>query len=173
MRLFIAIPFENGIKDGIVSAQEGLKRSGVTGNFTTRDNLHLTLAFIGETRDAKGALNALCSVDPPRMALRFSDPVLFRDILTAGLVRNEELEKYVTELRRALDGAEVGYDRKPFRAHVTLVRRAVLPPDIDLAACLAPLRHVEIPVREICLMKTDFINNRPRYTRIGAVRPKN
>lgn len=170
MRLFIALPFDNDTKEKLISAQSKLKLCGVRGNFTAIENLHLTLAFIGEARDPKPALAALGSVEPPSVSLRFSRPLMLRDILTAGLERNAGFEKYAGELRSALDLAGVEYDRKPFRGHVTLVRRSELPPGLDLSECLKPLEGMEIPVREICLMKTDFINNRPRYSRIGSVK---
>ena len=48
MRLFIAIRFDNKILDALTRYREELKKLGVTGRFTPRENLHLTLAFIGE-----------------------------------------------------------------------------------------------------------------------------
>ena len=48
MRLFIAIQFEEKILDAITDFQDDLKAQGVTGNYTLRENLHITLAFIGE-----------------------------------------------------------------------------------------------------------------------------
>ena len=51
MRLFIAImlPEEAGKK--ILKFADALKRKGVTGRFVPLENLHLTLAFIGEYND--------------------------------------------------------------------------------------------------------------------------
>lgn len=48
MRLFIAIQFEEKILDALNDFQDDLKEKGVTGNYTKRENLHITLAFIGE-----------------------------------------------------------------------------------------------------------------------------
>ena len=44
MRLFIAIQFDDSILDELTNFQEDLKRQGVTGNYSARENLHITLA---------------------------------------------------------------------------------------------------------------------------------
>lgn len=48
MRIFIALNFDKTAKDEIIAVQDQLKQASVKGNFTTPDNLHLTLVFIGE-----------------------------------------------------------------------------------------------------------------------------
>ncbi|MCR4658330.1 MAG: hypothetical protein K5770_19185 [Lachnospiraceae bacterium] len=48
MRLFIAIQFGENILDALTDIQSDLKSRGVTGNYTRRENLHITLAFIGD-----------------------------------------------------------------------------------------------------------------------------
>ena len=48
MRLFIAILFEENIINALTHFQDNLKAKGVKGNFSRRENLHITLAFIGE-----------------------------------------------------------------------------------------------------------------------------
>ena len=50
MRLFIAIQFDENILDALMDFQADLKSQGVTGNYTKRENLHITLAFILKSR---------------------------------------------------------------------------------------------------------------------------
>ena len=49
-----------------------MRRQGVRGNYTKIENLHLTLAFIGEYGDLDALNDALASVplEPFRLALR-------------------------------------------------------------------------------------------------------
>ena len=49
MRLFIAINFNDYIKNELCSVMENLKKYTLRGRFTSRENLHLTIVFIGET----------------------------------------------------------------------------------------------------------------------------
>ena len=59
MRLFIAIQFSDDIKKGLISVMHELKKKNVGGNYSPAENLHLTLAFIGETQNAEGVKRAM------------------------------------------------------------------------------------------------------------------
>ena len=48
MGLFISIQFTEPMINALEAFQSRLKASGVEGYFTVRENLHLTLAFIGD-----------------------------------------------------------------------------------------------------------------------------
>ena len=51
MRLFLAINFPEGVKNALSSGMTALARRGVRANWSRRENLHLTLEFLGEVRD--------------------------------------------------------------------------------------------------------------------------
>ena len=70
MRLFISIRFDNKILDALSRFQASLKKLGVTGRFTPRENLHLTLAFIGEFDDPEAVLEAMEQVEFRPMEIR-------------------------------------------------------------------------------------------------------
>lgn len=53
MRLFYAINFDDTVKKRLSDIQNALRARAVRGNFTLPDNLHLTLAFIGEVAQEK------------------------------------------------------------------------------------------------------------------------
>ena len=59
MRLFIAIQFSDDIKKGLISVMHDLKKKNVGGSYSPADNLHLTLAFIGETQNVEGVKRAM------------------------------------------------------------------------------------------------------------------
>ena len=126
MRLFIAIQFDREMKAALTAAQEAFRRQGVRGNYTPEENLHLTLAFIGEYSDSDRVLEVLdeaCAGEAIRLTL---DGIgAFGDLWWAGIAENAELKALVRRLRRALADAGIPYDRKKFSPHVTLVRRAV------------------------------------------------
>jgi 2'-5' RNA ligase len=48
MRLFIAIEFNDDIITSLKGIQQNLKSCGLKGRYTREENLHLTLAFIGD-----------------------------------------------------------------------------------------------------------------------------
>ena len=51
MRTFIAIEFDKETKNNISNLQNAIKADCKKGNFTTKDNLHLTLHFLGEIEE--------------------------------------------------------------------------------------------------------------------------
>ena len=59
MRLFVAIQLNEKVKHSLLSIQEKLRRLGVRGNYTPPENLHLTLAFIGDYPKPDSVLEVL------------------------------------------------------------------------------------------------------------------
>jgi nitroreductase len=53
MRLFIAINFNTDTRNRLIALQEELRTKSQSGNFSRDENLHLTLAFIGEVSPNK------------------------------------------------------------------------------------------------------------------------
>ena len=159
MRLFVAVELPREMKDALSSAIAALKAQGVSANFTRRENMHLTLAFIGETprlAEAKAALDTV-KARPFRVALGGSGA--FGDLLWAGLRREPDLDFLAAKVREALRAAGFAVDPKPFRPHITLARRAVCEgrPEIDLPA-------VSAPVTDFALMRSDRVDGRLIYT---------
>ena len=53
MRLFYAITFDENVRRKLAGIQDALRVQAVRGNFTLFENLHLTVAFIGEVPPAR------------------------------------------------------------------------------------------------------------------------
>ena len=70
MRLFIAIELTDRIKDELCMIQKRIKLQGMKGNFTVRENMHLTLAFIGEYSDPEQVSDVLNDVVHTGSALK-------------------------------------------------------------------------------------------------------
>ena len=61
-RIFIAIRFNDDVKNTFVNIQNALRTKGVRGNYCPYNNLHLTLAFIGEKYDLQNIYKAVSEV---------------------------------------------------------------------------------------------------------------
>lgn len=160
MRLFIAIGFNREIMRALTKAQEAMRRQGVRGNYTKAENLHLTLAFIGEYPDPQAVVDLLPEFDAFPLALEGLGA--FGDLWWAGLEPSAALEAYVRRLRRALSDADVTFDRKRFSPHVTLVRRAMGRPEIR-----APRGGMR--VSRVSVMRSDRGADGMIYTEVGGV----
>ena len=157
----------DGVKDALCQIQDDMRLRGVRGNYTPRENLHLTLAFIGDYPDPDEVLDAMASVAFSPFPLRLEGFGHFDDLWWAGLSGSNALEACVRRLRRALAGAGIPFDRKRFLPHITLVRRAVWDGRIGLPAEKIPAAEME--VSRISLMRSDQGKNHMIYTELGSI----
>jgi len=108
MRLFIAIKFNSEIKNALLSMQEQLKRANIRGNYTKPENLHLTLAFIGEYGDPDYVLETLEQVKFKPFELALDGVGSFGDIV--GVIEEEGGDLFVPrqdhyEIESFIDGS--------------------------------------------------------------------
>lgn len=163
MRLFIAINFDDVITDALIAMQDAIWDAGVDGNYTKEENLHLTLAFIGEYGDPERVLRAIESVPLSPFPLSLEGVGAFDGLWWAGLRASDELDLYVRRLRRALAEAQIPFDRKRFSPHVTLIRKPSKPslPPVDVPPA-------QMTVRRVSLMRSDRGKHGMIYTEIGG-----
>lgn len=125
-RLFFALWPENDLQTRLAA---WAKQAAGTGRAMRQENLHLTLAFLGTTAAALVPdlieLAAGVRFAPFRLSLDRAGYWKHNRILWCGAGEEPQaLTALVEDLRARLDAAAIGYDRKPFVSHVTLVRNA-------------------------------------------------
>ncbi len=164
MRLFIAVNFNDDIKGALASIQEQLKKSNVHGRYTAYENLHLTLAFIGEYGDPNAVLDALAGVKFKPFNLRLDGMGSFGSVWWAGIDADDELKRCASQVRHALAQAGIGFDKKRFSPHITLVRE----PGVQVIPSVE-IPNVQMTVREISLMLSERGKRSMIYTELGTV----
>jgi 2'-5' RNA ligase len=148
MRAFLALPIPVATLDALVAAQSRL----AVGRPVPEENMHLTLAFLGEvSAGSLEELDDILSATPlPTAPVNFGGLGTFGD-MERGLVfvsvqAGDRLASLQTKVARAARVAGIELPRRRFRPHVTLTRsnrQPVGPARDRLAASLgAP---VEIP----------------------------
>ena len=95
MRLFIAIQFDPELIYALTDFQNNMRLSGVTGNFTKKENLHLTLAFIGEYPSPDEILDVMEDVTFDAFDIFIDGVGMFNDLFWVGITKNAELQNYV------------------------------------------------------------------------------
>ena len=167
MRFFIAIEFDENILQALTNLQSEWKVLGVRGNYTTVQNLHLTLAFIGEYGNPNAVLEAMNPISFAPFSINLDGIGIFRDIYWAGILENNALSNYVRRLRRALSENASPYDRKKFSPHITLVRRAEFNGSMEELLKNPPKGEME--VKSVSIMSSTRGKNGMIYTRVGGV----
>ena len=166
MRLFIAINFQDFVKAEIAKLRNELQKSALNGKFSESENLHLTLAFLGEcdinqTKTIKAVMND-AEFSP---FLLVSDRIVFfkRDnggIYSIFLKENEQLTVLQAGLSKRLTQAGFTLDERKFTPHITLAREVKMP----TGTILSKIEKIEFLVSSIELMKSERINNKLIYT---------
>ena len=164
MRLFIAIMLDNGIKDELCFVQKRLQQQGVKGNFTPRENMHLTLAFIGEYGDPDYVSDVLSQIDLEPVRIVIDGFGSFNDLYWIGIKEDRGLETNVKRIRRALSDNGIPFDKKKFMPHMTIARKIRydkgFPTDAPFPAAMN--------AGHISLMRSDRGKNGMIYTEIDA-----
>lgn len=132
------------------------------GRAMRRENIHLTLAFLGDADAALlpglKALAAEVRVEPFRLGLDRVGYWKHNRILWCGASADPPaLTALVAELRARLEAAGVRFDPKPFVSHVTLVRNASGLPDTPVWVSL------EWEARDFALIGSTRVDGRVTY----------
>jgi len=168
MRLFIAINFNNATINSLIALRDDLKSSAERGSFTLSENMHVTLAFLGEC-SAKQAALAKAAIDtvsfqPFHVSIervgRFGGREQGEALWWAGLHVCEPLANLHRDLTETLIAAGFSLDRRKFSPHITLGRRVVTD---AMPRRLEPFGET---VHKIDLMKSERIDGRLTYTAI-------
>ena len=159
-RLFVAIPLSEEMRKAVTASLHDMKQKGIKGSFVPTQNLHLTLAFIGETHEVQKTKDALSAVSVKPFRLALSELGCFGDLLYDGVKGNQGLNQTARSVRDALDAAGLPYDKKKFEPHITLIRKLG-----GNWKTLAPPKG-EMMVKTVSLMKSEEKNGKRVYTEL-------
>ena len=174
MRTFIAVEFDKVTKNNLSQLQDKIKEDCKRGNFTTKDNLHLTLRFLGEV-EADDLENVALAMEETASANR-SFPLVFdkvgyfdrgdKCIIWVGVDKSKALVRLYETLEKNLGKQGFKRERANFLPHITISRETSLfyskkiltekfKPDFD-----------GMIVKEISLMESKRVNGRLIYKKL-------
>lgn len=180
VRCFISIELESSIKNNINDfiLQNNLKKifSGI--RWIKPDNLHITLAFLGDIptdgiSDVKKILTEIAQNHMPfyieLSGLGFFPNLKHPRVLWIGIKEQLNLLKLKDDIDKKLDVFDISYDKKPFSPHLTIGR-------IRDTFKIEPRAVAELEfkdsflVTEIYLMKSDLSPTGANYTNLYNVK---
>lgn len=172
MRLFLAVLLEEEIKDKLCSVIGQLKEASVQGDFTLRENLHITLVFLGESNRLSEIRHVMDQITEKTFPLDIENLGSFwrtgGDIFWAGVKNNPALKQVQTELFRRLREKGFALEDREFCAHLTLGRRVIMESDFDIKAFAQTMPEMHMRVGQVSLMKSERRSGQMVYTEIYA-----
>jgi RNA 2',3'-cyclic 3'-phosphodiesterase len=122
LRLFVALPIPESVADDIVRVQRGLEGA----KWSPRENLHLTLRFIGDAdeRQAEDLDAALGEIAAAPFGVDLAGAGFFGGeqphAMWLGVRHNASLMKLQKDCERACRRAGFGADPRSYTPHVTI-----------------------------------------------------
>ncbi len=172
MRLFTAIRFDEAVKNRLCGIIDALKDAALGGSFTRRQNLHLTLCFLGEIDAGRvhSVKQAVDQINENPFTLELNGVGRFArdngEIFWVGVNRCLPLLSVYNQLSERLSQAGFSVETRQYRPHLTLARELHLPADFDREGLARQSGVIRVPVTGIDLMKSERVDGVLTYTRI-------
>ena len=178
MRTFIAIELEEEVKDHLAEVQAETQKLCKKGNYTPKENFHLTLHFLGEVEedDLDYLQQAIYETARRNRPFTFTiDKIGFfprgnKGIMWAGIERNNHLQRLFSTLEKSLEQQGFARERKGLSPHITLGRevephRSFV--DVKKSTKMEPMK---VSVRSISLMES--VRKGPKLVYVPLFRQK-
>ena len=180
-RIFIALKVEAGntLLNMISALKSGLKNDSI--KWTNPDNIHITLAFLGDTDEKKIKPIISMLYDRCREASKFELSIkgagVFRNlhdprIIWTGIEPSDELIKLNAVVMNGLKEFDIKLEDRPFKPHLTIGRIKHLNDSEKLKDLIAQFQYSEIqlvPVNEVILFESILLQSGPVYKPLAKV----
>jgi RNA 2',3'-cyclic 3'-phosphodiesterase len=178
-RLFVAIEIGATALDRVADEQERLAETMHPSSlrWTKRDQLHITLVFIGEVSDERAAEVVGIFRDPiPRPPFRFElggvgtfPPRGAPRALWIGVKSGaEEVTQVQSLLAGRLEAVGVEREQRPFTPHLTLARwRDSRPSDRPRTSATSPPTIARVDVKTVTLFQSRVSSTGSTYSRLA------
>lgn len=170
MRVFFAIEFEENIKEYLFNLQDEIRQNCLAGNFTFKNNFHLTLRFMGEqTHSQTEQLIEILKKTATNMKafeLILDKLGKFdkgnRKIIWVGLKHSIELDALFGQLESNL--VKQGYQKEArgFSPHITLAREVRID-NFEANTNKTIVDSLAFRVKTISLMESKRVDNKLCY----------
>ena len=171
MRCFIAVDLPGEIKEELIKVQNSIPKDLAKFKLVEKENLHLTLRFLGEISDKEASKlkGALKSISYKKFKASLNGTGVFPSqnyirIVWVGL----EPEKQIKELRKNIEDALIksGFSAdKRFEAHLTLARVKSVKDKMAFAKKINELkvRPLSFDIESFKLKKSELAREGPVY----------
>ena len=172
MRLFFALRFPQETVQAICQVQQRLRNYAPNARYPGPENLHLTLAFLGEVTPGHLAdtQEALDSLRPVPMTLCLSQVGSFSQrggaLWWLGPETCPKLFALQEELAFQLRRRGFSIEPKTFLPHITLARKVAFPGERPTEEVLLP-KAIQVPCRRVSLMRSQLTPQGAIYTELA------
>jgi 2'-5' RNA ligase len=176
MRVFFAIEFSKEIKELLKSIEHELEDNSISGNFTTEENMHLTVKFIGEIENKEFEKLKVCldkaTVNMGPFAIRLTQLGEFAgggsELIWVGIENQDDgLINLFNNIQKEIEAAGYEKEERKFRPHITIGRKVKLKEEFNYSDI--NFKAQDMIVNNVVIMESSRINGKLTYTPIYKV----
>lgn len=173
MRLFIAINISGNLKKEVVKIQKQIK-SFEKINLIPKENLHLTIKFLGEVIDEKPIIEKLNNIHFKEFNITSNEIGLFPNkkyvnVIWIGFKKNEA----IIELKKKIDNSLSEFKNDfNFTPHLTIARVNYISSDCKKNISNIKIYEQESQIKSFKLVKSTLTSNGPIYKTIKIFNAK-
>lgn len=170
MRLFIALNLSNLDKDQVNEIKDILKTNSNQGKFVNKEHMHITVEFLGEISEERVDLikNLMNEIEFEAFKLKLNRIGYFKrregNIYWLGIEKNQNLTKIHDVLHKSLKEEGFKIEDRDFKPHLTLGRRVRLKPGFNTERLDSKVEEIEIDIKNIDLVKSEFTEGKLKYS---------
>lgn len=161
MRIFIGIKLDNNAIKKINNYYKYLYQEKVNGNYTNLDNLHLTLAFLGEINIDKlnEVIEVVNNINLEVKEITITKLTKLKDMLIGEVICDNKLKELHFELVNKLN--DIGFNlSNDYYPHITLVRKVN---GLDKVKIIDSKIEINSIVNRITIFESTRINGVLKY----------
>jgi len=177
MNHFIAIDLPVNVKTRIFREFKKLQRKNLfNGNFTKKENLHLTLKFLGPStnKELNQIKEKLRKINFTKFFCKVGKIGFFSDGNKIKIIWIDLISNKISELQRKIEEAilEIPKDYKKFNSHITIARVKSVRDKQRLVEEFEKIyfKKLNFEVKEFVLMKSELTKRGRRYRVIDRFR---
>lgn len=124
MRTFLGIDLNSEALKKVNNLMMGLSKSGFKGNYTRKENIHLTLLFLGELNERQIDLvkSKMSEIDFSSFEIKINKLKKMKDMLILEVEKSQELLALQKEIESKIKELNIKVESREYYPHITLIR---------------------------------------------------
>lgn len=174
MRVFIALNLPEKTKSNLERSASQFKDVASGGNFTARQNYHVTLHFLGNVDERnliyiQSAMDAVKYMPAPKLSISQFAVLRASNVVCAKFNKNANLTALHDALADNLEKMGFTVEHRAYRPHVTMIRKyAFTLPFSEVTKCV-DVYNKPFDAPEVVLYQSTLNNDGPTYTPLYTV----
>lgn len=174
MRVFIALNIPDKMRDNLERSASQFKQLATGGNFTRKENYHVTLHFLGnvEPRNLiyiQSAMDGIKGLPAPKLSITQFAVLRASDIVCARFNKNARLNELHDVLADNLEKMGFTVERRAYRPHVTMIRKYAFTLPFSEVTKSVDVYNKPFDAPEVVLYESVFTDKGVTYNPLYAV----